>query len=87
MTKTLRLNFTNSDNKTSSITIANPVNASAGEVRTAMNKIIDSGVFKKNGVDLYQKIKSAAYIERTSTTLFDDESAANADKGAIPAGE
>lgn len=39
MTKTLRLNFTNEDKKASAITINNPANLSAEEVRKAMENI------------------------------------------------
>lgn len=46
-----------------------------------MRVIADSGVFEKDGVVMYAKPKSAAYVERGVTTIFDD-SATTADKQA-----
>ncbi|KRL87239.1 DUF2922 domain-containing protein [Lactobacillus kalixensis] len=81
-TKTLRLNFTNGENKTSTLSLAGARdNVSEEEVRENMRVIADSGVFEKDGVVMYAKPKSAAYVERGVTTIFDD-SATTADKQA-----
>ena len=76
-TKSLRLNFKNAKDKSTSITLANALeNLPADKVKDAMQKIAGSNVFKKDGPVLYVTPVSANYIERTVTPVFDDEAEA-----------
>lgn len=71
-TKTLKLNFVNGENKTTSLSLLNAKDGlSEEEVRQSMDKIVATGVFEKDGVVMYASPKSAAYIERGVTTIFD----------------
>lgn len=73
MTKTLKLNFTDGNNKNTSITLtAAKENLTEQEVKNAMQKISSASVFNKKGVDLYANVKSASYVERDVTPIFDD---------------
>lgn len=70
-TKTLRLIFTNSQNKKTSLTMPDAAeDLGEEEVRQAMDEIASANVFKRKGVDLYTQTNSAEYIERTVTPLF-----------------
>lgn len=42
------------------------------EVKTAMKTIAEADAFAKDGVDIYKIPKSASYVERVVTNLFDD---------------
>ncbi|WEV40085.1 DUF2922 domain-containing protein [Lactobacillus sp. ESL0684] len=71
--KTLQLVFLNSNNKKVNLSLPNAASNLAPEaVRAAMNKIAEADAFQKNGVDLYQHPQSAAYIERTVNSVFDN---------------
>lgn len=73
-TKSLRLNFKDAKDKSTSITLANALeNLPADKVKDAMQKIASSNVFKKDGTVLYVTPVSANYIERTVTPVFEDE--------------
>lgn len=76
-TKSLRLNFKNAKDESTSITLANALeNLPADKVKDAMQKIAGSNVFKKDGTVLYVTPVSANYIERTVTPVFEDEAEA-----------
>ena len=73
-TKSLRLNFKNAKDESTSITLANALeNLPADKVKDAMQKIAGANVFKKDGTVLYVTPVSANYIERTVTPVFEDE--------------
>lgn len=79
-TKSLRLNFKNANDKSTSITLTNALeNLPADKVKDAMKKIADSNVFAKDGTPLYVTPVSANYIERTVTPVFDESEAKAAD--------
>lgn len=42
-------------------------------VRKAMDKIVASQLFEKDGVKLYTKVSAAKYVERTETHLFSED--------------
>ena len=70
--KTLQLVFLNGDDK--KVTLALPDAAdhlTSLEVKTAMKIIADADAFAKDGVDVYKIPKSASYVERVVTNLFD----------------
>ncbi|BDR61103.1 DUF2922 domain-containing protein [Lactobacillus xylocopicola] len=50
-------------------------NLNKATVKTAMETIAQANAFAKDGVDLYKIPQSAAYIERTVTSVFDDTAA------------
>lgn len=71
--KTLQLVFLNGDDK--KVTLALPDAAdhlTSVEVKTAMKTIAEADAFAKDGVDIYKIPKSASYVERVVTNLFDD---------------
>ena len=74
--KTLQLVFLNGDDK--KVTLALPDAAdhlTSVEVKTAMKTIAEADAFAKDGVDgvdVYKIPKSASYVERVVTNLFDD---------------
>lgn len=81
MTKTLRLNFYGDDGKAKSLTLTSAKDGlGEAEVRSAMGKISTSAIFEKEGVALYAKPRSASYIERTVTNIFDDSEDAGTKK-------
>ncbi|WP_297816360.1 DUF2922 domain-containing protein [uncultured Lactobacillus sp.] len=72
-TKTLRLTFITSNNKKASISMPDAASdLNEAQVRAAMDKIASANAFERKGVDLYTKAQSAQYIERTTTSVFDD---------------
>lgn len=72
-TKTLRLTFVTSDNKKASINMPDAAgDLNEAQVRAAMDKIASANAFERKGVDLYTKAQSAQYVERTTTSVFDD---------------
>ncbi|MBP2057420.1 hypothetical protein J2Z60_000584 [Lactobacillus colini] len=76
-TKVLQLTFINDQNKKKTITLANAAGDLNGEeVKAAMSTISQANVFEKDGVVLYRTPDSAKYIERTVTTLFENNEAA-----------
>ncbi|KRK78982.1 DUF2922 domain-containing protein [Companilactobacillus nodensis] len=44
-------------------------------VRKAMDKIVASQLFEKDTVQLYTKVVGAKYVERTETSLFQEDMA------------
>ncbi|RMC47280.1 DUF2922 domain-containing protein [Lactobacillus sp. ESL0228] len=71
-TKSLQLVFLNSENKKTSIVLPDASdNVTAEAVQSAMTTIAQADAFNKGGVDLYKVPQSAAYVERTVTSVFD----------------
>ena len=68
-TKTLRLTFKNAKDKKVNLSLAE---ATAEEVKNAMNEMCEANIFAKEEVDQYQVPLSAQYVERTTTSVFDD---------------
>ena len=80
-TKVLRLTFKDAEGKKKALTLSNAKDGlSEEQVRGAMTKISQAGLFEKEGVAIYDSIQSAAYIERNTTSIFDD--AADTDNSA-----
>ena len=83
MAKTLKLTFLNGKKKTS-VTLGDVMdNLTAEQVRGAMTTIAEANVSEKDGVAYYTTPKSAAYIERTVSDIFNDgdtDEAESADK-------
>lgn len=83
-TKTLKLTFLNGKKKKTSIALGDAMdNLTAEQVRGAMTTIAEANVFEKDGVAYYTTPKSAAYIERTVSDIFNDgdtDEAESADK-------
>ena len=72
-TKTLQLVFLNGAGKNVNLSLANAAaNLTGAEVKTAMTTIANADAFEQEGVSLYQTPQSAAYVERTVTSLFDN---------------
>ncbi|WP_125567030.1 DUF2922 domain-containing protein [Companilactobacillus insicii] len=42
-------------------------------VRKAMDKIVASQLFEKDGIKLYMQVSAAKYVERTETHLFSED--------------
>ncbi|WP_125589912.1 DUF2922 domain-containing protein [Companilactobacillus jidongensis] len=42
-------------------------------VKKAMDKIVASQLFEKEGIQLYSKVVAAKYVERTETHLFSED--------------
>ncbi|GFZ26919.1 DUF2922 domain-containing protein [Lactobacillus corticis] len=73
-TKTLKLIFVNGAGKKSSLSLANArPDLDKASVMKAMDTIAQANIFAKDGVDTYQIVDSAQYIERTVTPIFDSE--------------
>lgn len=83
MAKTLKLTFLNGKKKTS-VTLGDAMdNLTAEQVCGAMTTIAEANVSEKDGVAYYTTPKSAAYIERTVSDIFNDgdtDAAESADK-------
>ncbi len=70
MALTLQLVFTKSDGKDFVLTVDEPrPGVTPTEVKTAMEQIIASGVFKKDG-DVLTAVKSARIIDRSVSDLI-----------------
>ncbi|WOV85730.1 DUF2922 domain-containing protein [Sporosarcina jeotgali] len=70
MPLTLQLVFTKSDGKDFVLTVDEPrPGVTPAEVKTAMEQIIASGVFKKDG-DVLTAVKSARIIDRSVSDLI-----------------
>lgn len=70
MALTLQLVFTKSDGKDFVLTVDEPrPGVTPAEVKTAMEQIIASGVFKKDG-DVLTAVKSARIIDRSVSDLI-----------------
>ena len=84
ITKTLKLTFLNGKNKKTSVTLGDAMdNLTAEQVCGAMTTIAEANVSEKDGVAYYTTPKSAAYIERTVSDIFNDgdtDAAESADK-------
>lgn len=71
--KTLQLVFLNGDDKKVTLALPDAANhLTSVEVKTAMKTIAEADAFAKDGVDIYKIPKSASYVERVVTNLFDD---------------
>lgn len=71
--KTLQLVFLNGDDKKVTLALPNAADhLTSVEVKTAMKTIAEADAFAKDGVDIYKIPKSASYVERVVTNLFDD---------------
>lgn len=69
MTQVLQLTFANADNKTMTLSIADPKsNLSEAEVNAAMQTIIDQAIFANEGFVFTIK-KGARIVERHVTNL------------------
>ena len=84
ITKTLKLTFLNGKNKKTSVTLGDAMdNLTAEQVCGAMTTIAEANVSEKDGVAYYTTPKSAAYIERNVSDIFNDgdtDAAESADK-------
>ncbi|MGG0643051.1 DUF2922 domain-containing protein [Sporosarcina gallistercoris] len=70
MALTLQLVFTKSDGKDFVLTVDEPrPGVTPAEVQAAMERVIASGVFKKDG-DVLTAVKSARIIDRSVNDLF-----------------
>lgn len=80
-TKVLRLKFKTAEDKTKSISVKFPKkNLDADAVRKAMEAVVASDAFEKDGVMLYTKTAGAYYYTTSQEDIFDDEEAsANAE--------
>lgn len=73
MALTLQLVFTKSDGKDFVLTVDEPrPGVTPTEVKTAMEQIIASGVFKKDG-DVLTAVKSARIIDRSVNDLISNK--------------
>ncbi|MBD7909444.1 DUF2922 domain-containing protein [Sporosarcina gallistercoris] len=73
MALTLQLVFTKSDGKDFVLTVDEPrPGVTPAEVQTAMEQIIASGVFKRDG-DVLIAVKSARIIDRSVNDLFSNK--------------
>lgn len=73
MALTLQLVFTKSDGKDFILTVDDPrPGVTSAEVQTAMEQIIASGVFKKDG-DVLTAVKSARIVDRTVDELISNK--------------
>lgn len=73
MALTLQLVFTKSDGKDFVLTVDEPrPGVTPAEVQTAMEQIIASGVFKRDG-DVLTAVKSARIIDRSVNDLFNSK--------------
>jgi hypothetical protein len=69
--KKLELKFVTDDNKQSTLTLDDPkTDLTEQAVKTAMQAMVDSGVFATSKGAVYQAPYSAAYVERTVTDIF-----------------
>ena len=69
-TKTLRLTFKNAKDKKVNLSLAEAAEDLTAE--EAMNEMCEANIFAKEEVDQYQVPLSAQYVERTTTSVFDD---------------
>lgn len=73
MTKVLKLIFKNGDGKESVIVLHNPKDVDADTAKAVMQKIVDTNIFEKTGLNLYATIVGAKYYETQSTPIFNAE--------------
>ncbi|MBA1392323.1 DUF2922 domain-containing protein [Lactobacillus sp. XV13L] len=72
-TTSLQLVFLNGRNRKVNLSLPDAApDLEATAVKAAMAKIAGADAFEKDGVDVYKVPKSAAYVERTVTSVFDD---------------
>lgn len=70
--KALQLSFYDKEGATKRINIKDGKEDLTQEVvEKSMNDIITANIFERNGVDMYNKPKSAEYVERTVKSIFD----------------
>lgn len=70
MTKVLKLIFKNGDGKESVIVLHNPKDVDADTAKAVMQKIVDTNIFEKDGLNLYATIVGAKYYETQNTPIF-----------------
>lgn len=74
--KVLELKFNTADNKQTTLSIINAKeDMSKDAVKQAMEGMVSSGAFATNKGVAYSGAHSAAYVERSVTTLFNSENA------------
>lgn len=74
--KVLELKFDTMDNKQTTLSFANAKESmSKEEVRGVMQEMVDSGAFATSKNVAYKAPHSAAYVERTITSLFESKDA------------
>ena len=74
MTETynLELNFKNEEKKSKKITLRRPVaGLTETDVLPAMQAIVDSNMFQKDGVLHYAEVESASYVRRSVEDIFE----------------
>ena len=75
MTKHLELNFADEAGKNKKLTIRKPLlGLTEADILPVMEKVVDSDIFEKDGLDPYAAVKSARYV----TTQVDEIYAAEA---------
>lgn len=72
--KVLKLKFKTEEDKTRSISVKFPKeNLDAETVRKAMEAVVASDAFEKDGVKLYTKTAGAYYYTTSQEDIFDEE--------------
>lgn len=72
-TKTLQLVFLSGESKKINLLLPDAAdNLDSGTVKSAMSTIAQADAFEKEGVDMYKVPQAASYIERITTSLFDN---------------
>ena len=75
MTKHLELNFADEAGKNKKLTIRKPLlGLTEADILPVMEKVVDSDIFEKDGLDPYAAVKNARYV----TTQVDEIYAAEA---------
>lgn len=70
----LELRFKTDEGKNKSITIGNPkAGLTEAEIAPAMQTIIDSDIFFKDGSDLYASARSARYVRTEVEEVYNTE--------------
>lgn len=73
MSKSLELKFLDTEGKTKTLTIREPeANLDEAAIRQVMDDIVAQQLFENEGNQLYVQVKSARYVERLVTDVFDD---------------
>lgn len=72
MSKTLELRFSSSEGKANTLVVQDPKpDLDALTVQNAMNQLVQQNLFERNGMDQHATIKSARYVERITTDVFE----------------
>lgn len=76
MSKSLELKFLDTEGKTKTLTIREPEpNLDEATVRQVMDDIVNQQLFENEGNQLYVQVKSARYVDRLVTDVFDNSKA------------